>query len=192
MEIDSPVLENEVVKLSPLSLENYKNLYEIAFQPKLVQYSPSDVATEKALKNYVETALKSKALQEAIPFIVYSKKHDLYAGCTRYMNIDRPNKVLHIGATWLGREFHGTGLNTHMKVLMLNYAFDILKFEKVEFRIDERNIRSRKAVGKLGAVLEGTLRKNVYLLDGFKRNTCCYGILSEEWNDTKKNLLRSS
>jgi RimJ/RimL family protein N-acetyltransferase len=93
--------------------------------------------------------------------------------------------VLEIGSTWIGREFQGSGLNTKMKHLMINYAFKEMNFEKIEFRIDERNIRSRKAVEKLGAVLEGTLRSNVYLLDGFKRNTCCYGILREEvWAKT--------
>lgn len=97
------------------------------------------------------------------------------------MNIDWKNKVLHIGATWIGREFQGTGLNAQMKALMLKHAFKTMDFEKIEFRIDERNIRSRKAVEKLGGVLEGTLRKNVYLLDGFKRNTCSHGILKEEW-----------
>ncbi|WP_370626978.1 GNAT family N-acetyltransferase [Cellulophaga sp. HaHa_2_95] len=70
-----------------------------------------------------------------------------------------------------------------MKALMLQYAFTELQMEKVEFRIDERNTASRKAVEKLGCVLEGVLRKNVYLLDGFKRNTCCYGLLREEWID---------
>ena len=97
------------------------------------------------------------------------------------MNINWENKVLEIGSTWIGREFQGSGLNTQMKHLMINHAFDIMQFEKIEFRIDERNLRSRKAVENLGAVLEGTLRRNVFLLDGFKRNTCCYGILKEEW-----------
>ena len=64
-----------------------------------------------------------------------------------------------------------------------------LNFEKVEFRIDERNIRSRKAVEKLGATLEGILRKNVYLNNGFKRNTCCYGMLKEEWEGIKKTVF---
>jgi len=59
----------------------------------------------------------------------------------------------------------------------------MLGFEKVSFRIDERNLQSRKAVEKLGAVLEGILRENVYLLDGYKRNTCCYGILKNEWGN---------
>jgi RimJ/RimL family protein N-acetyltransferase len=188
MKLEEIVLENEYVKLLPLSLENYGQLISIALQPKLVQYSPSDIESEESLKNYVTIALKQRVEKTSVPFLVYSKVHKTSAGCTRFMNIDWQNKVLHIGATWLGREFHGTGLNTQMKILMINYAFDTLYFEKVEFRIDERNIRSRKAVEKLGGVLEGIMRKNVYLLDGFKRNTCCYGLLPEEWEKSKIRL----
>ena len=175
------VLENERVRLSSLTLENYEHLFPIASQEKLVQYSPSDIKSRESLKNYVETALKEQQLRQSIPFIIYDKKAKTYAGCTRYMNINWKHKVLEIGSTFLGREFHGSGLNTQMKFLMLNYAFEVMGFEKVEFRIDERNIQSRKAVEKLGAILEGILRENIYLLDGFKRNTCCYGILMAEW-----------
>ncbi|MDL5511770.1 GNAT family protein [Arenibacter sp. M-2] len=177
----TPILENDFVKLSPLSLGNYHYLLPIAGQKKLVQYSPSDIETSEALKNYVEQALEKERSFLAMPFIIYDKKNEKYAGSTRFMNIDRKNKVLEIGATWIGREFQGTGLNGQAKLLMINYVFNEMLFEKVEFRIDERNVRSRRAVEKLGAKLEGILRKNVYLLDGFKRNTCCYGILKEEW-----------
>ena len=69
---------------------------------------------------------------------------------------------------------------------MLHYAFEVLEFEKVEFRIDERNIRSLKAVEKLGATLEGTLRSDTLMLNGFRRNTRCYGLLKEEWAKVKK------
>ena len=89
---------------------------------------------------------------------------------------------MEIGSTWIGKKFQGTGLNSEMKHLLINHAFDQLGFEKITFRIDERNMQSRKAVEKLGAVLEGILRKNVFLLDGFKRNTCVYGILKNEWD----------
>jgi len=106
------------------------------------------------------------------------------------MNIDRKNKVLEIGATWIGKEFQGSALNMNIKYLMLSYAFESLYFEKIEFRIDERNIRSRKSVEKVGGTLEGILRQNVYLLDGFKRNTCCYGILKEEWKDIKSSVFK--
>lgn len=175
------ILENDHVRLSPLNLDNYENLLAIAAQDRLVQYSPSDIATPAGLKAYVETALDHQREKTALPFIVYDKRSRCYAGATRYMNIGWHNKVLEIGSTWIGKEFQGTGLNTQMKLLMIDHAFDTMGFEKVEFRIDERNLRSRGAVEKLGAVLEGILRRNVYLLDGFKRNTCCYGILKEEW-----------
>ncbi|WP_299536537.1 GNAT family N-acetyltransferase [Ulvibacterium sp.] len=178
-------LENQRVKLSPLQIEDCEHLLPIARQEKLVQYSPSDIATPAALKNYIRIALEQQQQKTSIPFVIIDKKTISFAGCTRYMNIDWNNKVLHIGSTWIGKEFQGTGLNTHVKFLMLQHAFEEMGFEKVEFRIDERNQRSRKAVEKLGAKLEGILRENVYLLDGFKRNTCCYGILLHEWQGIK-------
>ena len=177
----SPTLENEYVNLSPLNLDNYEKLISVASQEELVQYSPSHIYTPDTLRNYVSIALEQKEGNTSIPFIIFDKIKQQYAGSSRYMNIDWTNKVLEIGSTWIGREFHGSGLNGQIKYLMINHAFDEMDFEKIEFRIDERNIRSRKAVEKLGAKLEGTLRSNVYLLDGFKRNTCCYGILKEEW-----------
>lgn len=178
-------LENLRVKLSPLKLEDSDHLFPIAQQEKLVQYSPSDIATLPALKNFIGMALEQQLQKTGIPFVIFDKKTQSHAGCTRYMNIDWHNRVLHIGSTWIGREFQGTGLNANVKFLMLQHAFEEMDFEKVEFRIDERNKRSRKAVEKLGAKLEGVLRENVYLLDGFKRNTCCYGILRHEWTRIK-------
>ncbi|TLP77585.1 GNAT family N-acetyltransferase [Maribacter sp. ACAM166] len=177
------ILENARVVLRPLTLENFEELISIASQHNLVQYSPSNIATPNTLKEYVETALKQVDDGTSISFIIYDKLQKAYAGSTRYMNMNHKNKVLHIGSTWIGREFHGTGLNDQVKLLMLDYAFGAMDFEKVEFRIDERNSKSRKAVEKLGCTLEGILRKDVYLLNGFKRNTCCYGLLREEWRN---------
>ncbi len=184
------VLEDKRARLSPLTLDNYRELEAIAAQPGLVAYSPSAIESPEDLRAYVTTALEKQERRECIPFIVFDKQAETYAGSTRYMHISWPNKLLHIGSTWLGREFHGTGLNTHMKYLMLQHAFETMKFEKVEFRIDERNLQSRRAVEKLGATLEGILKKDVYLQDGFKRNTCCYGILLEEWAPIKSTLFR--
>ncbi|NAS13440.1 GNAT family N-acetyltransferase [Poritiphilus flavus] len=176
------ILEDEVVLLSPLTLDNYHHLLEVASQERLIQYSPSEISTSSALEQYVIRALKLQDQGSALPLIIFDKRSSKYAGSSRYMHIDGRNKTVEIGSTWIGREFHGSGLNTHMKKLMIDYAFEEMGMEKVEFRVDERNIQSRKAVEKLGAVLEGILRKNIYLTDGFKRNTCCYGILKEEWD----------
>ncbi len=177
----TPILENNRVKLELLSLDNYKHLEPIAQQKDLIYYSPSQISTSESLKTYVETAIEGFQNKTVIPFIVYDKIKQVYAGTTRFGLIHWKNKVLHIGWTWIGHQFQGTGLNGNMKFLMLQYAFETLEFEKVEFRIDERNQKSRKAVEKLGATLEGILRKDTVMQDGVRRSTCCYGILKEEW-----------
>ncbi len=188
MNIDEIRLENERVILESLVPSHLTQLLPVALQPGLARYSPSKIDSEKDLSAYLRHALDLRKERKAIPLVVFDKKTRSTAGCTRYMNVDWENKVVHIGSTWIGREFQGTGLNTEMKRLMIDFAFGELGFEKVEFRIDERNTRSRKAVEKLGAGLEGVLRRNVYLTDGFKRNTCCYGLLPEEWKLKRKTL----
>ena len=131
-----PTLENDSVSLSPLTLTNYKNLIEIASEEKLVQYSPSAIETPESLRKYVEIALQQFENGTSIPFIVFDKRKKAFAGSTRFMNISRTNSVLHIGSTWIGKEFQGTGLNAQMKHLMLEYACGPMEFEKVEFRVD--------------------------------------------------------
>lgn len=184
-----PILENSRVKLSLLDLSNYSYLFNIAQEDKLVHYSPSQISTPEYLKAYVQTAVDGFYHKTIIPFIIFDKERGAYAGSTRFGLINWEHKVLHIGWTWIGREFQDTGLNTHMKFLMLSHAFEELHFEKVAFRIDERNIRSRMAVEKIGASLEGILKKDTLMPDGFRRSTCCYGILKEDWNAIKNKYF---
>ena len=183
-------LENDFVKLTLLDLSNYDHLIFIAKQDKLIQFSPSDISTPESLKEYVQEAVDGYYHKTTIPFIIYDKTKQEYAGSTRFGLIDWKNKVLHIGWTWIGKQFQGTGLNKQMKFLMLQYAFGVLQFEKVEFRIDERNMQSRKAIQKIGAKLEGILRSNTIMQDGFRRNTCCYAILKTEWPEVKARCFR--
>ena len=182
--------ENIYVKLSLLDLSNYEFLKEIATEKNIIQYSPSDISSPEKLKAYVQKAVDGYYHKTTIPFLIFDKKQNAYAGSTRFGLIDWQNKTLHIGWTWIGKGFQGTGLNSQVKFLMLRHAFEILQFEKVEFRIDERNIRSRKAVEKLGAKLEGILRKDTVMKDGFRRNTCCYGILKDEWPKIKETIFK--
>lgn len=186
----APHLENDFVKLTLLDLSNYKHLADIASQKDLLFYSPSDISTPEALREYVQSAVDDYYHKTAMPFIIFDKTKNCYAGSTRFGLINWKNKVLHIGWTWIGKEFQGSELNKNMKFLMLQYAFETLEFEKVEFRIDERNLRSRKAVEKIGATLEGILRSDILMLDGFRRNTCCYGILKSEWKAIKTTIFK--
>lgn len=179
-------LEDNTVKLIPLQQKHINLLWPTAQQVDLYKYGSNDISTIEKLTNYITTAIEA---ENAIAFVVFDKRTSAYIGSTRFGNIDHKNNVLHIGWTWISPTTQGTGLNHKMKYLMLSYAFEKLNFEKVEFRIDERNMKSRKAVEKLGASLEGILRKNVTTKGKFRRNSCCYGILKEEWPTIKQNYF---
>ncbi len=186
-----PTLENKRVKLTLLDLSNYSELETIAQEKDLIFYSPSDISTPEKLKTYMQAAVHGYTHKTTIPFIIFDKEKQAYAGSTRFGLINWKNKVLHIGWTWIGPDFQGTGLNANMKFLMLHYAFETLDFEKVEFRIDERNNKSRSAVEKLGATFEGILRKDTLMNDAFRRSTCCYGILKDEWPNIKATVFKT-
>ena len=119
-----PLLENSYVKLTLLDLSNYKYLQDVASETDLIFYSPSDISTPETLKEYVQTAVDGYYHKTIIPFIIYDKTKQAYAGSTRFGEINWKNKTLHIGWTWIGKEFQGSGLNKHMKFLMLQYAFE--------------------------------------------------------------------
>ncbi|TYB76411.1 GNAT family N-acetyltransferase [Bizionia myxarmorum] len=187
--MNNAYFENNYVKLTLLDLSNYKYLTEIAEEKDLIFYAPNAISPPGELREYVQNAIEDYINKTAIPFIIYDKRKQAYAGSTRFGLINYKNKVLHIGWTWIGKDFQGTGLNKNIKFLMLQYAFETLAFDKVEFRIDERNMKSRKAVEKIGATLEGILRKDTLMLDGFKRSTCCFGILKEEWLHLKNTIF---
>jgi len=185
-----PILENDFVALYPLQKEDINKLEVIALEDNLTQYSPSFITSKEELYAFINNALAAREKLTAIPFAIFDKAKEQFVGSTRFGNINPLNKVLHIGWTWISKSVQGTGVNKQMKFLMLQYAFEILEYEKVEFRVDERNIRSRIAVERIGGVLEGTLRKDTLMKDGYRRSTCCYGILKSEWSKTKETIFK--
>lgn len=183
-------LENNRAKLISLESFHYQDLLPLSKEVDLNAYGGSDISSTTKLKAYIKDAITRREATTALPFIIFDKKLARFAGSTRFGNIDKLNKVVHIGWTWIGKDFQGSGLNQHIKYLMLQYAFEKLDYERVEFRIDERNIRSRKAVEKLGTTLEGILRKDIITKNGRRRNSCCYSILQSEWEDIKATKFK--
>lgn len=183
-------LQNKRAKLLYLEAHHYRDLLPLSQEVDLNAFGPSDISTPEKLKAYLKEAMLLREKGTALPFIIFDKKFNHFAGSTRFGNIDKKNKVVHIGWTWLGENFRGSGLNTHIKYLMLQYAFEKLHFKKVEFRIDERNIVSRKAVEKIGATLEGILRSDIITKEDIRRNSFCYGILQSEWQEIKQTIFK--
>lgn len=190
---DEIVLENERVLLRPLNEDDVTNLLAIATaQDDLVKFSSYKIHTEEYVREFIANALKVREKKTRYAFSIYDKQAKAYAGSTSYGNIVNWDKRLEIGWTWLGRDFQRTGLNRNMKLLMLDYAFRTLEFERVEFITDERNARSRTAIQAIGGALEGVMRSHLIMPDGFRRNTAIYSILRNEWeNELREKLVTS-
>lgn len=184
------ILENERVSLRPLIEEDMKHLLPFAMnEPTLWQYSLISAAGTEGMNNYIQKALKGKSLGSEYPFIVFDKEVNKYAGTTRFYDIQRAADTLQLGFTWYGSAFQGTGLNRHCKYLMLDFAFDTVGVQRVEFRADNRNQRSIAAMKSIGCVEEGVLRSNVYSGNGDRRDSIILSILKDEWYESKKQHL---
>ena len=134
-------------------------------------------------------ALDARAEKKEYPFIVFDKRIQQFVGSTRFYDIQLSNQSLQLGYTWYSKVAQGTGLNSHCKFLLLQFAFEKMKIERVEFRADNNNAKSIAAMKGIGCTVEGVLRKNVIRPDGTRRDSIVLSILKEEWEDHVKDLL---
>lgn len=102
-------------------------------------------------------------------------------GHTSYLNIKPEHKTLEIGTTWISERHHGTAVNPESKLLLMRHAFETLGYNRVEYLVSTRNLRSQRAVTKLGATREGVLRQRWAVPDGTYRDAVCFSIIRDEW-----------
>jgi RimJ/RimL family protein N-acetyltransferase len=185
------ILEDEFVRLLPLQLSDFDHLkYYPINEPDTWRFSLVSVVGEEGMKGYIQTAVDGRTAGHSFPFIVFDKKAGAYAGCTRFYDIQWGNKTLQLGYTWYGEAFRGTKLNKHCKFLLLQYAFENLQMERVEFRADASNQRSIAAMQSIGCTIEGILRSHAPIQTGGRRNSIVLSILKNEWeNGVKENLM---
>lgn len=187
---DEIILESDRVKLRPLRVDDFDLLLEVATDDSdLMKYSRSPVNSEENLRFYIRDALSSKSKGARYPFIIYDKKQSAYGGSTSFGSVSNDDLRLEIGWSWLGKRFQGTGLNKATKFLLLKYAFDTLKFERVEFKADARNMQSRRALEGIGASYEGLHRHHSVMSDGFRRDAVYYSIIRPEWPDIRSRIF---
>ena len=187
------ILEDDTVLLRPLLESDVENLLEISInEPETWEYSLVRANGKENLENYIQLALKAKAKKTDFPFIVLDKKSGKYAGSTRFYDINLEFKTLQLGYTWYGKDFRGTGLNKHCKFLLLQFAFETLGMERVEFRADNDNERSIAAMKSIGCKVEGILRSHMPTINKeIRRDSIVLSILKNEWfEEVKENLKR--
>jgi RimJ/RimL family protein N-acetyltransferase len=178
-------LENQKVLLVPFSEEYKATLKKVIFDETIWRYMGMSMKTEDDLDNYINSTLFERAEGKSYPFIIIDKETNTVAGSTRLGNINFHNKRLEIGWTWYGTEFQGTGLNKACKYELLKYIFEEMNFNRVQFSADIDNLKSQKAILKLGAKQEGIFRNNYIDQNGDKRDDVYFSLISDEWLDIK-------
>lgn len=179
------ILENESILLRPLTIQDIDNIEAISYNKELGEFG-ARVKNRPDLTDYFNFCLNSKKEKELYPLIIIKKESNTPIGLTMFGNISFQNKRLEIGWTWIGQQFQGTGVNKSSKGLLLDYCFNSLNLRRVEFKIDVKNLKSQKAIEKIGAIKEGLLRNYNIQSYGESEGTYVYSILKEDWKKASK------
>ncbi len=189
MDVQPVTLTGRVVRLEPLTEAHIPDLAKVGLEEKIWHYMRyGQVETIEQLSQWVRELLLLQAAGTDLPFAVIYSATGRAVGSTRYLDIDHENRSVEIGGTWYGLDYQGTLVNTECKYLLLMHAFEVLGCVRVWFKTDRRNLRSQRAIERLGAVKEGMLRNHMILPDGTLRDSVMYSILPQEWPQVKRML----
>jgi len=181
-------LEGRHVRLEPLSLAHQDGLCAVGLDAELWRWAQTSLATPADMRAYIETALTWQAQGTALPFAIVARATGQVVGSTRYANIERADRRLEIGWTWIARAAQRTPVNTEAKYLLLRHAFEVLGCNRVEFKTDVLNERSRAALLRIGAKQEGVLRSHMITASGRVRDSVYFSIVAAEWPAVKVGL----
>lgn len=182
-------LTGETVKLVPMGEEHLNGLWEAAKPEEIWEFTAGKLRSFEAIQKMVEVALAERDKGISYPFVVMELHSHQILGSTRFMDISSTHKTAEIGWTWYHPRVWRTRVNTECKYLLLQYAFENWNLNRVQLKTDSRNLRSQKAIERIGGVKEGVLRKDRIIDDGYIRDTVIYSILKEEWPTVRTNLL---
>jgi N-acetyltransferase len=185
---DSVSLHGQLASLVPLAHSHHDNLVEAVEDGELWNLWYTNIPTPDRLRAEIDRRLELRDKGSMVPFAVIEKYTGEAVGMTTFMNIDAVNRRLEIGSTWYRPRVQRSGLNTECKLLLLTHAFEQLKCIAVEFRTHFFNSRSRAAIERLGAKLDGILRQHLVAANGTLRDTCVYSVLDREWPTVKAHL----
>jgi RimJ/RimL family protein N-acetyltransferase len=182
------VLEGRVVRLEPLEERHRDDLLAAAAEdPHIWDFMSSNLADPTTWSAYLADAQGP----DFVAWATVERASGRAVGGTRFGDIAPEHDRVEIGWTWVAPSRHRTAVNSEAKLLQLTYAFETLGAGRVALKTDGRNERSQRAIERLGAVREGTLRRHMRLPDGYVRDTVYYSILADEWPAVKATLTSS-
>ena len=186
MKVAPVVLEGEGIRLEPMGPEHAQGLYNRGRCAEDWALLPRSCFVDLAdTRQWIDEALEDNS---ALPFVIVESAKGKVVGSTRYLNIRPEHRSLEIGWTWLGQEWQRTGINTEVKALLLTHAFERLACIRVEFKTDARNLRSQRALERIGATMEGVLRNHMIVQGGYYRDSVYFSVIDSEWWEVKERL----
>jgi RimJ/RimL family protein N-acetyltransferase len=191
LQITTPLtLDGSVVRLEPLRRDHAELFWEVAKDDlkNIFQWIPYSMRTQEDFHRAIDKAFAEQERGESLVFATKECASGRVIGSTRFMNIDRANRRVEIGSTWIAPPWQRTRVNTEAKYLMLRHAFEVWGCIRVELKTDVLNQKSRKAILRLGAKEEGVLRKHLITFTGRVRDTVYFSILDTEWPQIKGAL----
>lgn len=183
-------LEGSVVRLEPIRREHAELFWEVAKGDleDIFRWIPYSMKTAEDFRILIDKALAEQQRGESVVFATVERSSGRTIGSTRFMNIDRVNRRVEIGSTWIAPAWQRTAVNTEAKYLMLRHAFETWGCMRVELKTDALNQKSRNAILRIGAKEEGTLRRHLVTSTGRVRDTVYFSILDDEWEAVKAKL----
>ncbi|WP_199026897.1 GNAT family N-acetyltransferase [Ralstonia sp. ASV6] len=183
-----PTLVGANVELRPLQADHAAALVAAAADGELWNLKVTVVPGPDTVGGYIATALQGRQAGTVMPFVIVRRDTNQIVGSTRFWKIDRANRKLEIGHTWLSQSAQRSSINTEAKLLLLKFAFDVMQCVRVQFTTDELNEKSRAAILRIGAKQEGIVRHERIMPDGRKRNSVRFSIIDTEWPEVKAML----
>lgn len=186
----SVTLEGAVVRLEPLRREHADLFWEAAKNDldDIFRWIPYAMRTAEDFRRLLDKAFTEQDRGESVVFATVERSSGRVIGSTRFMNIDRTNRRVEIGSTWIAPPWQRTAVNTEAKYLMLQHAFEVWGCIRVELKTDALNQKSRNAILRIGAKEEGALRRHLVTWTGRVRDTVYFSILDDEWPEAKRRL----
>ncbi|WP_407673314.1 GNAT family N-acetyltransferase [Paenibacillus silvisoli] len=186
MDIKPITLTGTNVELVPMEEKHAQGLFEAGSFPEIWEITQGKMGALSDAEAYVKKAMNQP---DALPFVIADRVTGRILGSTRFFDISTADKGLEIGSTWLTPSVWRTSINTECKFLLLRHCFETLGTIRVQLKTDLRNVRSQRAIERLGATKEGVLRNHKILPNGIVRDSVYYSVLDREWPAVKERLV---
>ncbi len=177
------------LRLEPLALAHEAGLRLAAADGELWKIRITSVPEPENTRKYIEDALTMRDDGNRFAFAVINEATGKVLGSSSYHDIIPAVKRVEIGYTWYAKSAQRTHVNSTCKLMLMTHAFETLQCGVVGWRTDNFNYASQKAIERLGAQKDGTIRGHALRRDGTIRDTVMYSMRAGEWAEAKAQLL---